>query len=177
MGFWIAIIGVVLCGALVWSAFHFQRRSLLLGAGLVLLLTGGLIALDQWIVTDEEAIVEAMQRVASAVSSNDLEASIACVSPEATECRESVRSEMPGYDFQYCVIRSIEPIEIDYGAEKPTAVVEFRVLADVRAPQYNYGGRVLRVVQLTYKQEASGEWLIHDYAHWEPPELQQFLKR
>ena len=51
MGFWIAIIGVVLCGALVWSAFHFQRRSLFLGAGLVLLLTGGLIALDQWIVT------------------------------------------------------------------------------------------------------------------------------
>ena len=173
MGFWIILIGVVLSVALLFAAYRLQSRLALGGVVVVVIATIVGVILDEMIVTEKEKIRSAIYALAEVVGRNDVEGAVGMVSPTATQCIDDIRSEMPQYAFQYCLVRRIEPFEIQEVGGQQEATVEFRVLVDVRAPQIGYGGRVLRVVELNLRKEGE-QWLFYDYDHWGPPEFEAF---
>jgi hypothetical protein len=173
MGFWIILIGVVLSVALLFTAYRLQSRAALGGVVAVIVATLIGVILDEMIVTEKEKVRAAIYSLADAVGRNDVEGAVAWVSPTATMCIDDIRSEMPQYEFQYCLVRRIEPFEVVERGGQMEATVEFRVLVDVRAPQIGYGGRVLRVVELNLRKEGE-QWLFYDYDHWGPPEFEAF---
>ena len=173
MGIWIILIGVVLSVSLLVVAYRLQSRAALGGVVAVVIATVVGVILDEMIVTEKEKVRSAIYALAERVGANDVEGAVSMVSPSATQCIDDIRSEMPQYEFQYCLVRRIEPFEIQDKGGQLEATVEFRVLVDVRAQQIGYGGRVLRVVELNLRKEGD-RWLFYDYDHWGPPEFEAF---
>ena len=176
MGFWIILIGIVLAAALLGVAYQFQSRAAL--GGMVVTILGTIVGVwvDGLIVTEKEQVRAAIYGLADAVGRNDIKATLEMVSPSATRCLEDIESEMPQYQFEYCLVRRIEPFEIVEKQGRLEATVEFRVLVDVRAAQIGYGGRVLRVVELNLRKE-NEQWRFYDYDHWGPPEFEAFTAK
>ena len=152
MGIWIILIGVVLSVALLVVAYRLQSRAALGGVVAVVIATVVGVILDEMIVTEKEKVRSAICLRRS--RGNDVEGAVSMVSPSA-QCIDDIRGEMPQYEFQYCLVRRIEPFEIQDKGGQLEAKVEFRVLVDVRAQQIGYGGRVLRVVELNLLRRGS----------------------
>lgn len=174
MAFWILIAGLAISGFLAWIALSQQARWAWLAGGLVFLLTVSYVALDYWIVTDEEQVTQLVYDLTARVAANDVEAAASLVAPADEATRQMIRQEMPNYRFRQLYVTGIEPVEFAAGDTPRKATVEFRVFFDVEAPQIPFSGRGLRVVELDLGKGDDDRWYVEGYDHWSPPELTRF---
>ncbi|MEZ6093199.1 MAG: hypothetical protein R3C03_03025 [Pirellulaceae bacterium] len=136
------------------------------GALLLMLL---LIAYAQVTVTDREAIVNSVYKLADDVRRNDVQGVVDYVSTKRPHTIQRVKSEMPDYIFKTCYVNGIRDVRVQQQTSPPTAEVDFVVFVDVDATKrYDYAGRALRGITLKFEKEAESDWKIVDYSHYDP---------
>ncbi len=167
MSFWILFAGLLLLAGVGLLFWQLPDRRLVLLALLIVLATIGGIAIDQMIVTDTEAVRDVVRRLARGVARNDVAACLEEVSDKAEQCRQSISSEMPTYEFRTCHIIAFSEVEFRESDPRSASII-FRVLVDVTAPSYQFAGMVTRDVTLYFRKEDDDRWRIVGYRHRSP---------
>jgi hypothetical protein len=149
-----------------------RKEALYAAAGLFILFAV-LIVTERLMISDREAIRDAIIRIARDVEKNDREAVLAAIHPKATDILEQAKSEMPNYTFQECRITKIDETIVNDTAKPKTAEVEFYIAAkgsfrEGGGPSID--GSVPRIVRLFLEQDASGKWKVVKYSHRAPLE-------
>lgn len=171
----VVILGVVLgLGAgLAWTSTG--RKEWLFGVAAIAVLTIGGLILEQFIVTDREAIEATLSEIARDVESNNIRALVRHIATGATAVQHEAEREMPNYRFEECRVTKVHNIDIDSIQEPRSAIVEFNVIATGSFSEGGFeltGQQVYRWVQLHMVREKDGRWKVQSYKHDDP---QHFL--
>jgi hypothetical protein len=155
----LGVLAEVLLGVAFWRT---GRGAVLVGMGVVLVLTGlGLLA-ERLIVTDREAAEATLHAAADAVLSGDPQRVLRFVAPEADEVQDGVRRYMGLADFTKITIRSPETRIL----ESDGRVARIRFTAHVKV-RLKGGGDVPRDEYPVFLElrlrKTGGEWLVTNY--------------
>lgn len=168
---------IVLCGiavlvplAVLWISSGRKELLYILGVGLVIL--AALLVVERLVVSDREAIDQAIHRLARAVEKNDVPGATGFFHSSAAALKRKAQAEMPNYRFTRCQITQVHKIEVASSVQPPTAVVEFNVVVGgsfklAGAGEYSTDNAG-RWIQLQMRKEPTGEWRVTDYDHREP---------
>lgn len=166
------VLGVVLGVGLGIAWTQTGKNVWLYALAGVLALTVLGVVVEQYVVTDREAIEATLDEIARDVESNDLRAVLRHIASTAPpELQQTASAEMPNYEFDECYVTKVYKLEVDAQTEPRKAVVEFNVVA---SGSFSQGGielsdaKVLRWVQLRMIREKDGRWTVEDYRHKEP---------
>ncbi|WP_254513612.1 hypothetical protein [Anatilimnocola floriformis] len=174
--FLLAFFGCVVClGAFVAWISTGRKEALYATAGFVIFFIGLIIA-ERLMISDREAIQEALVKIARNLKANHRDAVYASIHPKATALDEQARAELPNYTFEDCRITQIIETKVDSAAKPKTAVTEFYVAAK---GSFNYQGQPYtgaprRIIRLTLEQDTDGKWKIINYTHRAPLEADDF---
>ncbi len=161
-------IGIVgLCCAFLAGFVWTQTGNKLAAAtaGVLALLTLGLVALSVSVETDQERITHMLSDVARALERNDRDYVLSYIHPQAASTVQRAQTELPRYDFTEARVTRIKSITVDASRKPETAVAEFNVV--VALALEGYSGKVPRFVKL-YLAKQNDRWLVRDYEHAEP---------
>ena len=159
------MLGILTTGAFGAFAFMMQNRTMAMVAGLIGLLSIGLVVAERYIITEKEELELLLFKTANAVEFNRHDEVLSYMKSPA---KEKAAKEMPSYEFRICNVAGINSLEIDDTANPKTASITFVVYADVRAPSYGHDGYVRREVTLYLQKQPTEEWLITGYSHRQP---------
>jgi hypothetical protein len=173
----VVIAGVILgvIAGIAWNSTG--RKEWLIGLGAVVVLTIAGLIVEQFVVTDREAIEATLEEIARDVQSNNLRAVLSHISANNAELQRKAEAEMPNYRFDECRVTKVHGIEVDASLEPRSAIVEFNVIA---SGSFREGGvelagqQVPRWVRLQMVREKDGHWRVQDYEHDDP---QRFMQR
>ena len=143
------------------------RRGWVLGVMvLVLLLTAAGVIGERVVVTDREAVEQAVYDLAAAVEANDLPAVLNRLSPLALQARLDAQQKLALVEVE--LARVVGPMEITFFRDTPppTARVEFRAVARVKESRSGMAGGGAFDFVLTFRQE-DGKWLLLGYTYQE----------
>ena len=171
--FWLIFMIVLTAGACVVMAFGLRdnKHGKIVGLfGVVLLLLAILIFfVSRAIVTEQEAVIGLVKKLANRVAANDLEGTVGFMHPDNEIVILKVKNEMPQYDFQTCSVLGFGDLEIDTESEPAKAKVEFSVFVNVDATRSIHNAKgVARRGVILYLEKYNGEWKVTDYKHFEP---------
>ncbi len=169
----IILIGVLLVIGFLFIWSRTAKSWPLYAAGVALLLTGVCVGAERYFESDDEVIRDTVLQLARAVRSNDVEAIVTHIAPQAQHCSKKVKEEMPGYVFKNCHVVQFNRLEVKPNTGRKTAQVEFAVIAFVTPHSFGFSEPTYarRTVELDLIEGADGQWLITDYTHWDANSL------
>jgi len=169
---WPVILFVVLIETgLAVALWRTGRGVLLLAMLAVLLLGGGLVALEWVVVTERERVEQAVYDGAATLETNDPQRVLAFLTTRNAITEQLVRRAMREVEFTRVKVTHVEVDEINRLASPPMAVarvfgiVEF----ELRQGHSPYSSRPIDVT-LTFRL-INGRWLVesHDWRKDQPP--------
>jgi hypothetical protein len=160
------VLAVAILGGL-W--IRTGRKGLVYALIAVVVAAVGLVLAEKWVVTYREQVDATLRQCAADVESNDLQAVLRHVHPQAEQIRLRVNSEFPKYHFREVRIARNLEITVNDQHDPPQALTRF----NVAAVGSERGGlianqRVLRYVEVTFQLDTDHEWRVIDYAHFDP---------
>ncbi|QGJ69441.1 Hypothetical protein PBC10988_11230 [Planctomycetales bacterium 10988] len=165
---YVTIFGILLIGILgIVYVQTFQRIYAWGMAGVVLTLCL-LVFVEQWVITDKEAIETTIYEMQAALEANDFQGLLNHIDPEAEPIRRQAQLALSSITIERVALRDIV-IAIDRSSEVPTAEAEFvaTIRMQPRAPFPNQGFVRLRFL-LLFHNEAEQDWKMLDYFYGEP---------
>jgi ketosteroid isomerase-like protein len=142
-------------------------RGVIIGAMVVVLaLTGGMLILERLVVTENEAVEDALDQVAAALAANDRDAVLASFSPQSPR-RAEVQSLLSRVTVSSARIGGDLEVRFNELASPPSATTYFTGIVNAK----DTGGAIpyehmMRKFKVTMRKE-DGRWLIFDYAEAE----------
>ena len=124
----------------------------------VAVLTAGLISLERWVVTPEEAIRAKLYEIAADLQNNDVEAVIAHISRRATEQQEEARKRIKNVTFKEVSVKEIADVEIADPPERGSVRVRVKAAGNVGPFQ----GTDIREFKVYFALE-DGVWKIRGW--------------
>ena len=167
---WPAIVIGVLATAIVASGWlRTGRQTLLHLMVAIILLTIGAVVLERWVVTDREQVDATLHEIARLVESNDVDAVLRYAYSGSPATRAQAAGELPRYRFQTVTIARNLQIQVFPKHVPPRATAEFNVIVQLGLADGSWSDqRVVRYVEVTFYQEADGQWRVAAYNHYEP---------
>lgn len=163
---YVAAFGGIFLVILVASWLNTGHRALLIGAVFVGLITGGLLILEQAIVTPREEIEQTLHRIAADVARNDVPAVLSHIHSEAVAGRARAQLELPRWNFERVTVKRNLEVELK-DTQPATAIAEFNAVVVLNDSTGVMGTRTIpRFVIATLKKE-NGKWRVFDYEHFE----------
>lgn len=158
----ILVIGIAVEAVLAMTLLR-TGQGRVLGAmiGVAVFVLLGLLV-ERLVVTDREAVGDALDAAAAAVEANNLDRLLDCVSPKAEKTRKDSRYVLGLCEFQKARICDLE-ITVNRLTSPPTAKAKFRAIGQAkdRSGQIPYQG-FARWVTVTMRKEGD-RWMIGDY--------------
>jgi hypothetical protein len=156
------IVVTFACGSL-W--FILRKRLLLIIALIALFCTIAVVVTEQAIVTDSEQLVIEVNRIANAISDNDMAEVLSCINPANSQIVSEVKGQMPRIDFKSVSVFGLTPPQVNSDTEPPTAKVSFtsRISADGSSSRFGVSGTGVVRVNLDYIKTPAGQWQINSY--------------
>lgn len=157
------MLGLLIVGATGAFGYVLKERRLLITAGIVFVLTLGIVITEQLIVTHKEQLVIEINSAAAAVSRNDRTAVLNHISPNYEEGIADVNHYMSVIDFSSVTVNNLV---VNHEPQGTTARLEFnaRVAADAtQASEFGMEGVGLVAATLDYELSADGRWQIVNY--------------
>lgn len=152
------IVEIVLALVLVRTA----RRGVLVAMIGVLVLTAGLLLVERIVVTDREAVENALADISASLESNDVPAVMAAI---AVDCprRGEVQSTLPRFVIREAHIGGDLEVRFNALLSPPTAVAYFtgRVAARDKRGEVPYE-QMIRKFKVTLRKQGD-RWLVIDY--------------
>ena len=161
------ISGIVLAVVFLFLFLKSREKTMLYVAAVIALLAGGILACEQMIVTDREAIVTIVIDLASQVKNNHVPGVVKHISPQHQKTIDNARAEMPKYEFSVCNLSGITDFKDDEtnpNVKTISFVANFR--ATIRPQKTMIPGQ--EKVTLTFEKDATDQWKIIDYSHSRP---------
>jgi hypothetical protein len=156
-----ALGAIALAGAL--AVFWETRAPKALAAiGIIILITAGLLVTEWIIETPREAVTRTLKELAATVEANDVNGTLAFLSPKAAKMRADVEKLMP--EVQIEMARIINGPEVEFNqADNPTqAVARLRGAIRGKVKNTSMQGTVPDDLQVTLEYDGQ-RWLISDY--------------
>ena len=167
---WPALVIGGLATAIVASGWLQTGRQALLYAMLaIIVLTIAAVAVERLVVTDRERVDMTLHEIARLVEQNDVNGALQYAHSGRAAVRAQAAAELPRYKFQKVTIAQNLEIKVDPKHIPPKATAEFNVIVKLGFADGSWSDQtVVRFVQVTFYQEANGEWRVADYEHAEP---------
>jgi hypothetical protein len=151
------------------------KNQLLIVAGVILLVTLGLIALERQVITDREAVEAQLYKIADDVAHNRLENLAQYIVRSRPELINYARHEMGQHKFAEAVVTKIHSAVVEPEHQPPQVIIDFNVrvtgeFANGTVPEMT----IMRWVQATFWKEGDGQWRVAEYHHDEPA---HFMKK
>ncbi len=127
-----------------------------------------------FIETDREQITRQIFRMANCVRQNDVDGLLRFVDPDSRDTLDKFSREMPGYNFSACNVTGFQKLEVD-PVNANQAIARFSVFVNVSAPQIGHEGPAIRGVELRFRQQADGRWLVTGFRHFPTAFMQRLL--
>jgi hypothetical protein len=168
---WPAISAGVLALVLLAIAYaNTRRRGLLAAGGGVIALMALLVLLELVVVTEREAVEQTLDSVAAALETNDVDAVMVYLAPDATRIRAAVQGYLPSVTITDAKVGNDLKVTINRLTSPPTARAEFtgRISFDTQAGARSmpYSNLVRKfAIKLQKRHEA---WLLSDYETTQP---------
>lgn len=164
----VVIIGIITVVILGFGWAKTGRKEVLIALVAVVLLCGGLLALQRMVVTEAEKVEATLRQIARDVERNDLKALVEHVDSRVPQIRAQVESEFPNYRFTKVEITRIRDIKVNLDHIPPQAIAEFSVVVSGTDAQGLLDDQsVPRFVVVTFHKE-NGRWRVYNYEHYEP---------
>lgn len=164
----VIIVGIITVVILGFGWAKTGRMETLYALVVVVLLCGGLLGLQRFVVTEAEGVEATLAQIARDVERNDIAALVAHVDSRAPQIRAQVESEFPKYRFSKVEITRIRDIKIRLDRIPPQAIAEFSVVVSGADSEGLLDGQSIpRFVIVTFHKE-SGRWRVYNYEHFEP---------
>lgn len=169
--FWLLCVGFAAgFGFALWLGTR-RKRTLILGLGATLA-TACLGAFCLCCVeTDRKAVRRTIDALAVAVDADDVDATLALVSPTAFKTRLKARAHMGLARIEWAKVRDLEIVEINRYTSPPRAVVRFRGSVGGRVAGFD-SARFTVVVdfsEVELREEEPGVWRVTDRCHFSYP--------
>lgn len=120
-----AAVLVVLFGVLQQTGQRWALYSLI-AAGLIF---AGLLAIERFVITPEEAIKATLQRIALAAQSNDADAVAGQISRRAPELQEQARTMLKPWKLEEVKVKQISQLTVKPDGRPPVGSAVVKVLA------------------------------------------------
>jgi hypothetical protein len=155
---WPAILlGIVLEGVLSLALWITRRGWLVWGMAGAAVLTGALVLLEWWIVTDREQIRDLIRGAARAAEANDVAALESLIAEDAAALRHDVRRLLALVTIRRVHITSDIAAAVDTTTQPPTALAQVSVVVTSNLVTYP------TTLQLRLRKEDDGTWRLIDY--------------
>ena len=156
----VAVLVEVVLGIALWRS---GRGAILAAMGAVLAIAAVLVVVERLIVTDREQIAATLDGAAASLETNELDAVLRFVSPNAHALRADVRSVLSQFTFQEVRVAGELEIQFNRLVAPPAASARFigRINIRDRRGQIPYENYVDRFTVLL--EQHGGEWLISGY--------------
>lgn len=165
-----AIFAGIVAAAVVGVIFVNTRNFRVLWAlPVIFLLTLGGVALEWLIVTEREEVEQTLDGIAAALESNDLDAVLRYVSPQAAQTRQRAAWAMGIVTIRDVRMRNRE-VRINRLTSPPTAEAEFNgtLFFDLKQPQIGMI-RDVYLARFVVQLESDGNrWLVTDHIEYQP---------
>lgn len=168
-------IAFVVTACLVFFFFQSHEKRLIPFICVGAVLTVLPVVTAMLIETKNERIKRSVYQMANCVRQNDVAGLLRFVDPKAPEVSGQISREMPTLEFSACNVSGFQSVEFD--PEDPDQVtIKFNVIVNVNtadSPRYmDHNGPALRGVELRFRKQANGSWLVNGYKHYPPPIMQ-----
>lgn len=133
---------------------------LMLGTGVI---AAALLGIERLVVTDREAVRDALDQTAAALVTNNPDNVLAFVDPGAKDVRQRVKSVLPQFVFEEAHIAGEVTMTIHPGTNPPSATAEFRGFFrahEKRGATFGHDQALERLRVELHKID--GRWLISD---------------
>lgn len=161
----IIVFGLFVFVPMVMLANHYSDWRIWAGAGAILVLIVGLVALERYIVSPREKLRATVSEMAKWVQQNEREKLLKYFSEEMSEVRQRAKKELPRYDFSRCSVTSFNEIKVD--ANNPNSgSVDFTVAVTLMYQGIKQSA--LRDVTLIFQKQSDGNWRVVQYSHQAP---------
>lgn len=158
----IAALGVVTVAMLFGGLVKTGNKKLIFAILGAVLLFGGLLVAEHFVVTDEESVEKALEQIITDVESGDLDKILAhAVDPSPAE-REA-RTDFRAVDDLQVDVTKIHKIEIDSDAQPTVAEVEFNAVAESALFR-----QIPFWVRITLHKEGDANWRVYEYEYDRP---------
>jgi hypothetical protein len=165
---WTIVIGGVALTVMFGGGWiQTGQKPALIGAVVALALTGVLLAVERFLVTDREEVTRTLHQIAADVASNDVERVLDHIHPYREEVKELARHEMPRYKFDEVRITKVHNVTVNEAFIPKQAIIEFNVVVTGSSRQGLDQGKYPRFVIVTFLQDGD-RWKISNYQHHEP---------
>jgi hypothetical protein len=162
----ILLTGAFFAGICIVGWFQNPRREILLGLVAILALTAGMFGLEQWWVTDKEAIQAAIFQIARDVESNDVNRMMPHFHPAARDIAEQARNEVGAYKFESISVKSNFEIKLEPTHQPPKAIVGFNAVAVLSVESMGLKNSTIpRYIEFAMYKDIDGKWKIAGYGH------------
>lgn len=156
-------LGIVAEAILALTLVRTKRAVVLAWMAGVAILAGAALAVERWVVTDDEAISATLDTALAAIKADNTDHLLQCISPSAEDVRKAARWAMDRIEVQSGAIGNLN-ITINRLTPAPTAHAKFFVKATGRyrsgQPLYD---TVVEPVTVELQLE-NGQWLITGYS-------------
>lgn len=158
----ILLAGGLVQALLIVALVRTGRGAIMWAIAGVAVLMGILLVIEYVVVTEREEVIDTLHAAAAALESNDLDAVIALIAPEAADLRREAESRLPGIVIRSVKLRRLD-VAIRSSGDRATAEASMLLRVEGRdrqgqAPYENF----LRPVTITLRREAD-RWLITGY--------------
>lgn len=120
-----AAVLVVLYGALHQTGQRWALYAIIAAVCLV----AGLVALERFVITPEEAVRATLYRIARDAQNNDIEAVVAQISNRAPEMQQQARTMLKPWKLEEVKVKQIDDLTVKPDGRPPVASAVVRVLA------------------------------------------------
>jgi hypothetical protein len=162
---WIVLVGVVATAVLVVAWLKTGRAPILYAAIAAVALTALLLAVERMVVTDREAVRQALLEMKADAEANDADRLLAHVHSNAHEVRADIERYYGLFRVDHVFMSPrLKDIVVDADNDPPVATAEFnvRVIGRVRGTEESQ--QVLRFLVVTLYLE-DGQWRVGNYRH------------
>ena len=165
---YILSLGGLVTACLLGGWIQLRNRWLAYLSGISILITGSLVALEQYVITPVEEVELTLQQIATDLESNQLPKLLNHIHSRAPDIRHLAENEFRNYYFERVSIKSNLEIELDTSRQPFQAEATFNVVARGRLTGTGSDTiRVPRLVTVTFLKEGD-RWKVVDYEHRPP---------
>lgn len=164
----IGLTGLLLISVIiaVWS--QIGGRIPPIAAGLVLIATVGMLAVERFVETDRERVVRTLHEIAETVAVGEVSDLLEFAHSSATDVRRQVEMEFHLYQIEEVRVTRVWDVEILTDREPHRAIARLNVSVRGGQVQSGFGiRRVVRFVMVTFEKEGE-DWRVIAYEHDDP---------
>ena len=160
----IFFLGILVEALLFGTLIHIGRRSVFVAMAAVLVLLLGLLAAEQFVVTDVESVEKTLSAITRDLRTNDVDLILSHVSSSASNICGRAKTRLDQVSIRHAEIKGRPEIKVNTKNHVKTAVATLRgfFVAKLRRGIVQDNARGLRHFTIHLRKE-HGQWKVFDY--------------